>query len=85
MFVTLDSDQLDQVTGAGNGDFPGFNACGPRLYTAGCREGSMSFDEWSAIAYGGKMADGKTATFPRWASWMRKNGYPSSALDRAGK
>jgi hypothetical protein len=69
-----------------SGDYPGFQNCGPMLFSKGCVDGGMSLDEWSAISSGGKMVNGGgTATFDKWARWMRQKGYPSAALDRAGR
>ncbi len=82
--LELSLDTLGSVTGGA--DFPGFRNCGPRLYSAGCQEGGMSFGEWSAISNGSRMVNGQgPATFNKWAGWMRQHGYPSKALDRAGR
>ena len=67
-------------------DYPGFQNCGPMLFSKGCVDGGMSLDEWSAISSGAKMVNGGgPATFDKWAHWMRQKGYPSAALDRAGR
>ena len=79
----IDTTHLAAVLG-GATDFPGFKGCGPHYFSKGCIDGGMSLDEHLAIAHGGRMADGRKATFPRWADWMRQHNYPSRALDSIG-
>ncbi len=82
-FSTMTDEDLAKTSG-GAQDFPGFTNCGPRLFSKGCVDGGMSLEEQLAISSGARMVNGKTATFGNWADWMRKNNYPSKALDQIG-